>query len=124
MLSRAARVEGDDGAPPTFIGTLTDITARKQAEQQLALGSEVMRDMAEGVCVVRATDAKIVFVNPTFEQMMGYEPGELCGESLIVLQPRLLEPDDQCARPTRSPSASCATARSPTTPATAARTAR
>jgi diguanylate cyclase (GGDEF)-like protein/PAS domain S-box-containing protein len=89
VLSRAAKAQGGDGESPTFIGTLTDITARKQAEEQLALGAEVMRDMAEGVCVVRASDATIVFVNPTFEQMMGYDRGELMGESLLVLQPRL-----------------------------------
>ncbi len=98
VLSRASRVDGEDGAPVTFIGTLTDITARRNAEQQLALGSEVMRDMAEGVCVVRATDASIVFVNPTFEKMMGYERGELCGESLLALQPRLSSPDDHLAQ--------------------------
>ncbi len=94
VLSRAVRADGDNGESPTFVGILTDITARKQAEGQLALGFEVMRDMAEGVCVIRAADASIVFANPTFEEMMGYESGELHGESLLMLQPPRTSPDD------------------------------
>jgi diguanylate cyclase (GGDEF)-like protein/PAS domain S-box-containing protein len=80
--SRAVRVPGDG-----FIGALTDITARKIAEQGLALSAEVMRDMAEGVCVVRASDRRIVFVNRTYERMLGYGPGELDGKPLDRVNP-------------------------------------
>jgi diguanylate cyclase (GGDEF)-like protein/PAS domain S-box-containing protein len=85
--SRAVRVAGKNGEPATFVGSLTDITARKDAEQGLALSAEVMRDMAEGVCLVRASDRTIVFVNRTFERMLGYGPGELDGEPLGVINP-------------------------------------
>jgi diguanylate cyclase (GGDEF)-like protein/PAS domain S-box-containing protein len=80
--SRAAQVPGEG-----FIGSLTDITARKIAEQGLALSAEVMRDMAEGVCVVRASDRKIIFVNRAYERMLGYGSGELVGESLTTIDP-------------------------------------
>ena len=80
--SRAVRVPGEG-----FIGALTDITARKIAEQGLALSAEVMRDMAEGVCVVRASDRRIVFVNRTYERMLGYGPGELDGKPLDTVDP-------------------------------------
>jgi diguanylate cyclase (GGDEF)-like protein/PAS domain S-box-containing protein len=95
VVSRSRTIRDADGAITSCIGSLTEITSRKQAEQELALSAEVMRDMAEGVCVVRASDATIVFVNPTFEQMMGYEPGELCGQPLLVLQPRVTSADDR-----------------------------
>ena len=87
VVSRAVRVTGEDGGRATFIGTLTDITASKVAEQGIALSAEVMRDMAEGVCVVRASDSKMVFVNRTYERMLGYEPGELEGKPLEVIGP-------------------------------------
>jgi diguanylate cyclase (GGDEF)-like protein/PAS domain S-box-containing protein len=82
--SRAARLPGEG-----FIGSLTDITARKLAEQGLALSAEVMRDMAEGVCVVRASDATIVFVNRTYERMLGYGSGELIGKPLEIIGPHI-----------------------------------
>ena len=84
VVSRARSASGRrrrHGAPSS--ASLTDITSRKRAEQRLALSAEVMRDMGEGVCVVRASDAKIVFVNPTFERMLGYDAGELTGKSLL-----------------------------------------
>ncbi len=44
-----------------------------------------MRDMAEGVCVVSARDRTMVFVNRTYERMLGYGPGELDGKPLEMI---------------------------------------
>lgn len=47
------------------------------AQDELRLYREIVLQMAEGVCLVRAKDATIVYANPRFERMFGYEPGEL-----------------------------------------------
>jgi PAS domain S-box-containing protein len=64
---------------------LRDITARKKVEGQLRLGSEVMANMAEGVVLVRPLDATIIYANPKFNQMFGYDPGELIGKPISVV---------------------------------------
>jgi PAS domain S-box-containing protein len=65
--------------------SLFDITDRKQVEQTLALQAVIARNMAEGVCLVRADDATIVYTNPKFEQMFGYDSGELQGQHVSIL---------------------------------------
>ena len=46
---------------------------------------EVTRNMAEGVVLVRTADWEIVYANRKFEEMFGYEPGELLGLSVDVV---------------------------------------
>lgn len=65
------------GHPLRMIGTHRDVNDRKQAEQQLELQAVITRNMAEGICLVRADNGMIVYANPKFEQMFGYEAGEL-----------------------------------------------
>lgn len=65
--------------------TLFDISDRKQTEQTLALQAVITRNMAEGICLVRADDATIVYANPKFEQIFGYNPGELNGRHVAVV---------------------------------------
>jgi PAS domain S-box-containing protein len=44
--------------------------------------------MAEGVCLVRAADSTIVYGNPEFERMFGYDSGELDGKHVATLNYR------------------------------------
>lgn len=64
---------------------VTDITARKQTEKDMKLQAVITRNMAEGICLVSATDKRIVYANPKFEQMFGYEGGELKNKSVSIL---------------------------------------
>jgi len=59
-----------------------DVTEHTRAEEQLRLQSTVLRRAAEGVCLVRSSDAVIVYANERFEEIMGYEHGELDGRSV------------------------------------------
>jgi PAS domain S-box-containing protein len=54
-----------------------DITERKQKESELLLQSTILERTAEGVCLVRAADGAIVYSNPRFDEMFGYDRGEL-----------------------------------------------
>ncbi|HEY9728694.1 MAG TPA: PAS domain S-box protein [Chroococcales cyanobacterium] len=62
-----------------------DITDRKQTEARLELQGTIVRNMAEGVCLVRAADGAIVYANPKFESMFGYGSGELNRKPVEVL---------------------------------------
>ncbi|MEQ8996292.1 MAG: PAS domain S-box protein [Coleofasciculus sp. B1-GNL1-01] len=64
---------------------VTDITVRKQTEKDLKLQAVITRNMAEGICLVRAADGIIVYANPKFEQMFGYESGELNNQPVKIV---------------------------------------
>jgi PAS domain S-box-containing protein len=62
-----------------------DISDRIQAEKALQLQAVITRNMAEGVCLVRADNGVIVYANPKFERMFGYDSGELNGQSAAII---------------------------------------
>ena len=66
-------------------GFITDITERKQAEEMLRFHSSILQNLAEGVFLIRASDGAIVFANPQFERMFGYEPDELLGKHVSIV---------------------------------------
>ena len=74
-----------NGVVTNIIGFGVDITERKQAETAMQLDAAMMRNMAEGVQLTRASDGVIVQVNAQFEQMFGYEPGEMVGRHVSIL---------------------------------------
>ncbi|KYC41064.1 hypothetical protein WA1_23390 [Scytonema hofmannii PCC 7110] len=64
---------------------IADISDRKRAEQMLELQAVITRNMAEGICLVRATDGIIVYANLKFEKMFGYDSGELTGQHVSIV---------------------------------------
>ncbi len=68
-----------------WVGVQQNITQRRRAEQELKLSVEIMENMAEGVCLLRASDGRLVFTNPRFDQIFGYETGELLGRHTAIL---------------------------------------
>jgi len=66
-------------------GIFQDITERKHAEDELRLHGEITANMAEGVYLVRVDDGVIVYTNPAFVRMFGYEPGELIGKHVSIV---------------------------------------
>jgi PAS domain S-box-containing protein len=62
-----------------------DITKRKRTELDLRLQSLVLARAAEGVCLIRSSDAVIVYANPRYAEIFGYAPGELDGRPVSVL---------------------------------------
>jgi PAS domain S-box-containing protein len=69
---------------PAIVGTLLDITERRQAEEALQTHTRILESMAEGVTVTDA-DGKIIYSNPAFDAMFGYQPGELIGQHVSLL---------------------------------------
>ncbi|VVB91870.1 Methyl sulfide methyltransferase-associated sensor [uncultured archaeon] len=64
---------------------LATITESVQAEDRIRLQSQIFEIMAEGVNLIRASDGIIVYANPRFEQMFGYEPGGMIGIHVSVI---------------------------------------
>ncbi|MDM8542985.1 response regulator [Desulfococcaceae bacterium HSG9] len=60
------------------------IIERKQAEEELRLNRQTLDYMAEGVTLFNA-DRTIIYTNPVFDRMFGYEAGELHGKHASIL---------------------------------------
>ncbi|MBF0277632.1 MAG: PAS domain S-box protein [SAR324 cluster bacterium] len=56
-----------------------DITDRVNAEGKMRLSDEILENMAEGVCLARASDGNILYTNARLEKMFGYGIRELIG---------------------------------------------
>ena len=73
------------GQPYAIGGISTDISDRKQSQKELELQAVITKNMAEGICLVRAADSVVVYANPKFEQMFGYNLGELNGKHISMI---------------------------------------
>ncbi|MFH0990167.1 MAG: PAS domain S-box protein, partial [bacterium] len=58
---------------------------RKKAEEMNNLHSSIMKNIAEGVYLIRLVDGIIVYTNPKFENMFGYDPGEMIGKDVSIV---------------------------------------
>ncbi len=72
-----------NGQPHLLLMAL-DITDRKQAEEALKLQSLVVQNMAEGA-LLTSPEQTILFANHALETMFGYQPGELIGQKVTLL---------------------------------------
>lgn len=74
-----------DGSPIGLIAQAQDITDRKQAKEAILLQSEIASNIADGVYLVRFNDLKILYTNENFERMFGYDPGEMIGKPVAIV---------------------------------------
>jgi diguanylate cyclase (GGDEF)-like protein/PAS domain S-box-containing protein len=73
------------GRPLRSVGAVQDITANRQAEEQLRLASNVFDESLNGIIVTDA-DARIVKINAAFSKIMGYSPEEIVGRKTSLLK--------------------------------------
>jgi PAS domain S-box-containing protein len=59
--------------------------ALKEANAELALQARILETMAEGVALIRSADGIVVFTNPRWDELFGYEQGELVGRHIAEL---------------------------------------
>jgi PAS domain S-box-containing protein len=62
-----------------------DINERKRAEAELRLGNEIIAKMEGALYLVQASDGIVVYANPSFEKMFGYDSGEIIGKHVATL---------------------------------------
>lgn len=86
-LTQATTQPDAQGAIPGFVGTVTDITARKQVEEALQSSEARYRNIVElsqeGIWQIDA-DNRTTFVNAKMAEMLGYTVAEMQGQSLFT----------------------------------------
>ncbi|MDD2924466.1 EAL domain-containing protein [Rhodoferax sp.] len=85
MLEQGQIVSRDaHGKALRMIGIDTDITERRQTEDQLRLAASVFEHAREGICITDA-DANIVDANAAFATITGYRREEVLGRNPRIL---------------------------------------
>ena len=64
---------------------LRDITERRRAEERRLLLEHVITNMKEGFNIVDFDSFEIIAANSAFEEMLGYQKGELTGQHISVV---------------------------------------
>jgi len=85
IADSAAPIKDKKGNIIGIVLIFRDVTERKKAEQELRLQSVIMTNLSEGVHLIRMDDGIIVYTNPRFEEMFGYDPGELIGKHISIV---------------------------------------
>ncbi|MFC5571382.1 EAL domain-containing protein [Lysobacter yangpyeongensis] len=93
MLARGRVVDRDArGRALRIAGTARDVTTTRNAERERRIASEVLRSMAEAVCVFDR-DFCFVSVNPAFTRMTGYSDVEVLGRDTGILNSPQHDPE-------------------------------
>jgi PAS domain S-box-containing protein len=93
VFDRGFLVKDEDGNAIRMIGAIQDVTKQKEEEQRLKLLETVITQTKDAVIITESeksnkTIPKIVFVNPAFTQMTGYQSQEVIGKTPIVFMGR------------------------------------
>jgi PAS domain S-box-containing protein len=85
VLGQATAEFLDAGEVSGYVGTITDITERKRAEEERMHLATAIEQMAEGL-IVTNKDWVIQYINPAVERMSGYSKSELIGKHSRILK--------------------------------------
>jgi len=86
VLDRGFILKDENGKSVRMIGAIQDITKQKEEEQRLKLLETVITQAKDSIIITESdlydgNIPKIVYVNPAFSVMSGYDPDEIIGES-------------------------------------------
>jgi rsbT co-antagonist protein RsbR len=97
VLSRGKAIDyTSQGQPSRLAGLMTDITERKQAEEQFRLGQFTLDRVADSIHWI-TSDGTIVYVNETTCTRLGYTREELLTMRISDLDPSFREEDMELA---------------------------
>jgi len=91
VLDRGFILKDENGKSVRMIGAIQDITKQKEEEQRLKLLETVITHTKDSVIITEpdlhdGNIPKIVYVNPAFSVMSGYDSSEIIGKSLTVFK--------------------------------------
>ena len=77
-------------------GRIGKVVERKNVEDAVRFHSQIVVSMHDGVNAVRGSDMLIIYNNPRFDEMFGYDPGEMIGKHIsIVNAPTDVTPEEK-----------------------------
>jgi PAS domain S-box-containing protein len=88
VLDRGFILKDENGKAVRMIGAIQDITKQKEEENRLKLLETVFTEARDSIIITEATSnefqiPKIVFANPAFRKMSGYDHSEIIGKSPV-----------------------------------------
>lgn len=86
VLDKGFLLKDENGKAVRMIGAIQDITKQKEEEQRLKLLETVFTQSKDSIIITEANSIdekipKIIYVNPAFSSMSGYEFEEIAGKS-------------------------------------------
>jgi len=84
ISENARTVRDSQGAVEYFVGTVEDITERKQAEEELKK-SAIYLDILGDALVILDSQARVIKINDIFSKLWGYTPDEVYGKPVVGL---------------------------------------
>ena len=82
VRTRGGMIYDKDGQPLRMRGTMQDVTASKQAAEEIRRSEARFRALIENardIILLVAADGTILFASPSVERVMGFKPSELAG---------------------------------------------
>ena len=76
-----------DGTPDYFISVIEDIDARKRAETELHMWTEVFAKSQLALAIADAPSNRFIAVSPLFAAERGFTPADLVGMPLVAVYP-------------------------------------
>jgi len=91
VLDRGFILKDENGKSVRMIGAIQDITKQKEEEQRLKLLETVITHTKDSIIITEpdlydGNIPKIVYVNPAFSVMSGYDSDEIIGKSLNIFK--------------------------------------
>lgn len=88
VIDRGYIIRGESGSPERMVGTLMDITRRKQTEEIARLYGDIFRNIQIGLYVFRMEDLdddtsfRVIAANPAAERITAIPAADILGKSL------------------------------------------
>lgn len=88
VLDRGYIIRNPAGKAVRMIGSMTDLTARKQAEETLLLRERAIQAVSQGIIISDPSQADnpIIYASQGFERMTGYGQADVIGKNCRFMQ--------------------------------------